>query len=86
MIATTLAQLGEGVDEETKGSYRAQVELELGRFDELLEEYGVEMAVDGLREAARRFLERVDEPARGFALESECSNLLELLRKRGGAQ
>jgi len=85
MIATTLAQFGEEVDDETKGAYRAQVEMELGRLDELLEKYGVDMALEGLRRAARSFLEGVDEPARGREMENECSVLLEFLRKRGGA-
>jgi len=85
MIATTLAEFGEGVDEETKGAYRAQVEMELGRLDELLEKYEVDMTLEGLRNAARSFLEEVDEPARGRELESECSVLLEFLRRRGGA-
>ncbi len=83
MIATTLAQFGEGVDEETKSAYRAQVEVELERLNELLEKYGVVMAVDELTGAARKFLESVDDPARGLELEKQCSVLLLGLSKKG---
>ncbi len=83
MIATTLAQFGEEVDEETKSAYRAQVQVELERLNELLEKHGVDMAVDELRGAARQFLERVDDPDRGFELEQQCSALLLELSKKG---
>lgn len=83
MIASTLAQLGETVDQKTKSSYREQVEVELGRLDGLVGSFEAPIDLEPLKLAAARFIEDVDDAKRSSDLQAECEFLLKALSIKG---
>ena len=83
MIASTLAQLGGAVDQNTKSSYREQVEVELGRLNGLVRSLGAQIDLEPVRLAAARFVEDVDDVQRSSDLQAECESLLKLVSRKG---
>jgi len=85
MIASTMAEFGDSVEEESLRAYGSQVMAELVALEQLIQEHDLNLELGRFRHLAEGFAASPRDVSLAVQLEAECKKVIERLATEAGA-